>query len=82
MSEIDRKIQQVKQGKSILQNVVCGYSYYLVYKINDFYLEKYEYNFDTKNYDLKNIECIDEETARFSLTHRFCNLETQNRCTK
>lgn len=71
MNEIDKKIEEAKQGKSILQNVVGEFSYYLVYVCNEFFLEKYKYNHETDNEELHNVECIDEETARFSLTARY-----------
>lgn len=74
MSEVDQKIQEAKEGKSILQNMVGEYSYYLVYLCDDFFLEKYKYNHETKQEELHGVECIDEATARFALTARFCNL--------
>lgn len=41
---------------------------------DDFFLEKYKYNYETQEEELHGVECIDEDTARFALTARFCNL--------
>ncbi len=71
MDKIDKKIEQAKKGKSILQNMMGEYSYQLVYTFGDFFLETYKHDFTTQTKKLKNVECIDEETARFALTARY-----------
>ncbi len=74
MSEIDKKIQEAKKGKSILQNMIGAYSYYIVYLCNEFFIEKYKYNHETKVDELHDVKCIDEDTARFALTVKFINM--------
>lgn len=72
MTEIDQKIEEAKEGKSVLQNMVGEYSYYIVYLCDDFFLETY------KQDELHDVVCIDEQTARFALTARFSNLVSAN----
>lgn len=75
MSEIDKLIEQAKEGKSILQNMIGNYCYYLVHIFDEFWLEKYEYNYQNDSYKLKDVTCMDEQTARFSLTAMYGSIE-------
>jgi hypothetical protein len=68
MSKIDRLIKEAKEGKRVLQNICEGFTYYLVYLCEDFFIEKYVFNIKTQEYEFYGVECVDEATARFSLT--------------
>lgn len=71
MNKIDTLIEACKKGSSINQCNSGNRYYQLVYVCNSFWLEAYEIDVATYKERLINVECIDEETARFSLTAKY-----------
>ena len=63
---IDNILKRVKSGTEILQYQQGEFYWILKYIFDDYFLEKYN-----KQDKLVGLECICEETARFSLTARY-----------
>jgi len=60
-------LERVKKGTGVLQFMEGEFYWMLTYLADSFFLEKY----NAKSKELVGVECIDEDTAAFSLTARY-----------
>jgi hypothetical protein len=71
ITSVDEALKEARKGEKILQYMRFDLTTYLVAIGDDYFLETWRYISHVTGHILHSVECVSEETARFSLSARY-----------